>query len=94
MPDFSRQFITHARRLPIHHFSCGPTTDIIPSALGKEVVITGSAATRMNEFLDAMEMVRLGKVLPVFQSFPLTQVVEASRQMDDRKVFGRTGLVP
>ena len=62
--------------------------------LGKEVVITGSAATRMNEFLDAMEMVRLGTVRPVFQSFPLAQVVEASRQMDDRKVFGRTVLVP
>jgi acryloyl-coenzyme A reductase len=62
--------------------------------LGKEVVITGSAATRMNEFLDAMELMRLGKVRPVFQSFPLTQVVEASRQMDDRKVFGRTVLVP
>ena len=61
--------------------------------LGKEVVITGSAATRMNEFLDAMEMVRLGKVRLVFQSFPLAQVVEASRQMDDRKVFGRMVLV-
>ena len=39
-------------------------------------------------------MVRLGTVRPVFQSFPLAQVVEASRQMDDRKVFGRTVLVP
>lgn len=62
--------------------------------LGKEVVITGSAATRMNEFLDSMEMVRSGKVRPVFQSFRLTEIHEASRQMDERKVFGRTVLIP
>jgi acryloyl-coenzyme A reductase len=62
--------------------------------LGKEAYVTGSSAIRWHEFLDAMEMVRLGKVRPVFQTFPLAEIVEASRQMDSLKVFGRAILVP
>lgn len=62
--------------------------------LGKEAIITGSAATRMNEFIESMEMVRSGKVQLIFEEFSLDDIVEASQKMDDRKVFGRTVIVP
>ena len=69
--------------------------DFFPAFLhGKEANLTGGAATRMNEFLDSMEMVNQRLVTPVIQKFSLSDAVEAWRQVDARKVFGRAVLVP
>src|SRR5262249_3011016 len=69
--------------------------DLYPAfVFGKEATITGSASTRMAEFVDAMELVRSGRVRPVVQRFSLADVVEAHRQVDGRAVFGRAVLMP
>jgi acryloyl-coenzyme A reductase len=69
--------------------------DLYPAfVFGKEAIITGSASTRMAEFIDAMELVRAGAVQPVIQRFPLSAVVEANRRLDNRAVFGRAVLTP
>jgi acryloyl-coenzyme A reductase len=61
---------------------------------GKEALITGSASTRMADFIEAMELVGQGKVRPVFELFDLEAAAEAHRRVDNRQVFGRAILVP
>lgn len=69
--------------------------DFYPAfVFGKEAVITGSASTRMAEFVEAMELVREGKVRPAIEPIPLTKIAEGYRRLDDRKVFGRAVVVP
>jgi acryloyl-coenzyme A reductase len=61
---------------------------------GKEAVITGSASTRMAEFVEAMDLVRRREVLPAVQQFPLAEIAHAYRRMDKREIFGRAVVVP
>lgn len=61
---------------------------------GKEAVITGSASTPMSAFMRSMDMVREGKVKPVFETVPLLDVVTAHKRIDDRSIVGRAVLTP
>jgi D-arabinose 1-dehydrogenase-like Zn-dependent alcohol dehydrogenase len=69
--------------------------DLYPAfVFGKEATITGSASTRMAEFIETIDLVTGGAVVPVVQTFPLDQIGEAWRQVDDRRIFGRAVVVP
>ena len=69
--------------------------DLYPAfVFGKEAIITGSASTRMSEFIDSMQLVADGLVEPIVQPFALSDIVEANRQIDAREIFGRGVLVP
>ncbi len=69
--------------------------DLYPAfVFGKEAIITGSASTRMSEFIDSMQLVSDGLVEPIVQQFALSDIVEANRQIDAREIFGRGVLVP
>ena len=61
---------------------------------GKECVITGSATTRMAEFLECMDLAEQGKLKPVVQQYPLAEIAQAFDDMDNRRIFGRAVLVP
>ncbi len=60
---------------------------------GKEATITGSASTRMADFIEAMELVARREVKPVFEPFNLQDAAEAHRRVDNRQVFGRAILM-
>jgi D-arabinose 1-dehydrogenase-like Zn-dependent alcohol dehydrogenase len=69
--------------------------DLYPAfVFGKEAVITGSASTRLAEFIDSMELVRSGKVRPVVQAYSLQDVVQANQRLEERGFVGRGVLVP
>lgn len=61
---------------------------------GKEAVITGSQSTPMSAFIESMELVRQGKVKPVYEEFALEDTAGAHAGMEDRSVSGRAILVP
>ena len=60
----------------------------------KECIITGSATTRRYEFLECLDLAAQGKLKPMYQSYPLTQIARAFGDMDNRRIFGRGVLVP
>lgn len=69
--------------------------DLYPAfVFGKEAVITGSASTRMAEFVEAVGLVARGAVTPLVQTFALDDIARAWQQVDDRQVFGRAVVVP
>ncbi len=69
--------------------------EIYPAFIfGKECIITGSATTRMAEFLACMDLAAQGKLKPVYQKYTLTNIAKAYDDMDHRRIFGRGILVP
>lgn len=60
----------------------------------KEAILTGSQSTPMSAFIRSMDLVRDGKVNPVYRTFSLDQVAEAHAGMEDRSVVGRAVVVP
>jgi D-arabinose 1-dehydrogenase-like Zn-dependent alcohol dehydrogenase len=61
---------------------------------GKEAVITGSASTPMSAFMRSMDLVRDGKVKPVYETFPLADAARAHIAIDNHTILGRAVLVP
>lgn len=59
----------------------------------KEATITGAGHGPMADFIESLDLVAQGKVKPIVERFPLDQVVEAHRRVDDRAVLGRAVLV-
>jgi acryloyl-coenzyme A reductase len=60
---------------------------------GKEAVITGSASTPMSAFMRSMELVREGKVKPVYEKVPLTEAARAHAALDNHTILGRAVLM-
>jgi D-arabinose 1-dehydrogenase-like Zn-dependent alcohol dehydrogenase len=61
---------------------------------GKEAVITGSQSTPMSAFMRSMDLVRDGRVKPVYETVPLDEVVKAHTAIDEHTVVGRAVLTP
>ena len=61
---------------------------------GKEAVITGSASTPMSAFMRSMDLVREGRVKPVYEKVPLMEAVKAHTGIDNHSIVGRAVLVP
>lgn len=61
---------------------------------GKEAVITGSQSTPMSAFIRSLELVRDGKVRPVYETMPLADAARAHAGLEDRSVTGRAILIP
>jgi len=61
---------------------------------GKEAVIAGSASTPMHAFMRSMDLVRDGRVKPVYEKIPLVDAVKAHTGIDNHTIVGRAVLVP
>ena len=69
--------------------------DLYPAFLfGKECNLMGAGPGSMKEFGDSLKLVSEGKVTPVIDPMPLSEVVEANRRMDTSEIFGRGVLIP
>jgi len=69
--------------------------DLFPAFLfGKECNLMGAGPGSMAEFGDSLKLVSEGKVTPIIEPMPLSDVVEANRRMDTNEIFGRGVLIP
>lgn len=97
-PDLFRPCFRALRRRGRYVFTgqvARTKVDFYPAfVFGKEAIITGAGSTRMGEFIRAMELVARGAVAPVVEQFPLSEITEAWRRVDNREVFGRAVVVP
>jgi D-arabinose 1-dehydrogenase-like Zn-dependent alcohol dehydrogenase len=94
---FSQCFrgLAHSGRYVFTGQVTGERVGLYPAfVFGKEAVITGSASTLMSTFVDSLDLVADGRVKPVTSTYPLTDVVRAFSDLDDRRVLGRAVLVP